>query len=494
MRYDDDVPAHNPLFDYDVLARAVAELLCTADNEAARVIALHGPWGSGKTTILLAIERELRGMLQDRAAILLFNAWKFDDRGTLSRALILSVVGELRTIVTNDDERQKLDELEESLYHALAVEERGPLTINWKSVVTELIALVLSLVKLDFVAAAVRQTFGKFSRLLLWGTDSKKEKDEKSPIVGEERIEKIGRILEQTTVKRNVVEVRSTEQFLSRFRDLITTLGSHQRKLFVLIDDLDRCLPENALQVFESIRLFLDATGCGYVVAVDREVIRRGLRLRYDKTGPTLFVNPDEYIEKTVSVSLDLPRLSRRDVMNMMVAYELSLTVGDQALIMAGVGMNPRRIKRYLNTLSLQFRIAEIARDKHVPISPALSTQASADRSIFIKVSLIAYRHSGIMTAVGDDPELLARLQKVATASQNADPANAQIVIKQGIEAEKSRIQELLSEESFWNVMRCDPDLNSRAATLPLLINWFRVEQAEDRDGAEDKQKHAVAS
>jgi hypothetical protein len=43
--------------------------------------------------------------------------------------------------------------------------------------------------------------------------------------------------------------------------------------------------PETALEVFEEIKLFLDAPECVYIVALDREAIRRGLAIRYREAG-----------------------------------------------------------------------------------------------------------------------------------------------------------------------------------------------------------------
>src|SRR3954452_21894872 len=119
MTYFDDLPAIKPDFEFPIVARAVAELLLE-DYQAARVVAIHGPWGSGKTTLMTAIGTDLKAALGENAAILTFNAWKFDDRGALSRSLILSIVGELREQPLDEQQKKRLDELEESLYHAFS--------------------------------------------------------------------------------------------------------------------------------------------------------------------------------------------------------------------------------------------------------------------------------------------------------------------------------------------------------------------------------------
>src|SRR5206468_10942273 len=41
------------------------------------------------------------------------------------------------------------------------------------------------------------------------------------------------------------------------------------RRIVVFVDDLDRCLPESALQVLESMKLFFDLDGFVFVVGLD---------------------------------------------------------------------------------------------------------------------------------------------------------------------------------------------------------------------------------
>ncbi|HIQ14053.1 MAG TPA: hypothetical protein EYH38_00580, partial [Leucothrix sp.] len=57
--------------------------------------------------------------------------------------------------------------------------------------------------------------------------------------------------------------------------------GSKKLNLLFLIDDIDRCLPEKAVEMLESIKLFLDVEGCAFVLAVDDEVVERGIVHRY---------------------------------------------------------------------------------------------------------------------------------------------------------------------------------------------------------------------
>lgn len=53
------------------------------------------------------------------------------------------------------------------------------------------------------------------------------------------------------------------------------------RRIVVFVDDLDRCFPESALQVLESMKLFFDLRGFVFVVGLDKEVVQHVIDLKY---------------------------------------------------------------------------------------------------------------------------------------------------------------------------------------------------------------------
>lgn len=481
--YMEDIPADAPEFNYDLVAEALVPLL-SQKSTGATVVGIHGPWGAGKTTLMRAIERKLRAKFDDRQNVFVqFNAWKYQERQALWRALILRVLGELRG---RGADPKKLEELEASLYRSFAVEEKGEWKLNWRTLVVEVFGILLSVVKLDFVADAVRASTGFFGRLLL-GSGGKKE--EGGAALDEKRVEKLASVLERTTVERQVVQVQSIEQFLEKFAGLIEPAAGGGRRVFVFIDDLDRCLPESALEIFEAIKLFLDAPGCGYVVALDRDVIRKGLAVRYAQQakdgGGGLFVDPDEYIEKTISVSYDLPRLSAADARAIIRKFDLpaGIKLNDQheQLILRALGPNPRRVKRFMNTLSVQLRLARLAKDAGEPIDEALVSFAADESpkrfSYFLKLALLSYKYSGLFSLALKDPALLRRLQVLSNTywrDAKSDEAAARRARNEGLTNEPALLLGLRTEEEFWELMAEGPSVLDDFELTSGLLSWFR--------------------
>ena len=55
------------------------------------------------------------------------------------------------------------------------------------------------------------------------------------------------------------------------------------RRIVVFIDDLDRCLPNSALEVLESMKLFFDLQGFVFVVGLDRNVVQQCIDSKYGR-------------------------------------------------------------------------------------------------------------------------------------------------------------------------------------------------------------------
>jgi predicted KAP-like P-loop ATPase len=96
------------------------------------------------------------------------------------------------------------------------------------------------------------------------------------------------------------IEIKST---LRRdFEDLIGKCLQDRERLVVFIDDLDRCLPEKTIEILEVIKLFLDVPKCIFVIGVEKEVIEKGIEVRYKSKEQKIPISGQDYIEKIIHV------------------------------------------------------------------------------------------------------------------------------------------------------------------------------------------------
>src|SRR5579884_16472 len=158
-----------------------------------------------------------------------------------------------------------------------------------------------------------------------------------------------------------VEHIAFVDEFTEEFRQTIHLLAP--KPLVVIIDDLDRCLPEKAIQVLEAIKVFLDFDRCVFLLALDRKMVERYVAFKYKDMMELdekrfLFVQRgvffyEDYLEKIIQMSIAVPHMGEDDI----EGFIERLNVNDEdidikfcASIFRTLSPNPRKIKRALKT------------------------------------------------------------------------------------------------------------------------------------------------
>ena len=81
--------------------------------------------------------------------------------------------------------------------------------------------------------------------------------------------------------------------------------------LVVLIDDLDRCLPETAISTLEAIRLLLFMDHTAFVIAADEAMIKHAVKRHFQGVDDSLVTN---YFDKLIQVPIRVPQLGVQEV------------------------------------------------------------------------------------------------------------------------------------------------------------------------------------
>lgn len=181
------------------------------------------------------------------------------------------------------------------------------------------------------------------------------------------------------------------------------------RRLAVLIDDLDRCGPDGALQVLSMANLFLDVEGCLCVAAVDYERMAAAWESRYrGRQGAGAF--GWRYMEKLFQVRVEVPA-PNMDYVAEYVGRVTGSGDGDvDRLVAELVGGNPRAIKRMHNMVCHRARVLW-RHERAAGISALLWTALDAGPagvSAGHLHSALAARGSSLgslLAAAGGDPE-----------------------------------------------------------------------------------------
>ncbi len=99
------------------------------------------------------------------------------------------------------------------------------------------------------------------------------------------------------------------------FQDLIqlARTANQNRRLVFLIDNLDRCSPENVVRLLESIKNFLYDPNCIWVFAMDSGVIASYIDRKYEGTK----MDGNSYLDKIILEQFHIPPVSGKDMMKL---------------------------------------------------------------------------------------------------------------------------------------------------------------------------------
>ena len=83
--------------------------------------------------------------------------------------------------------------------------------------------------------------------------------------------------------------------------------------MVVLIDDLDRCLPDVTISTLEAVRLFMFTEKTAFVIAADESMIRYAVKKHFPDVINENKINAgdtfaDKYLEKLIQVPLEYQR------------------------------------------------------------------------------------------------------------------------------------------------------------------------------------------
>lgn len=250
---------------------------------------------------------------------------------------------------------------------------------------------------------------------------------------------------------------------------IVDTRNPYQRVVF-FVDDLDRINPSDAVEVLESLKNIFDLNHCIFVLAIDYEVVVKGLESKF---GPKTDDNEREFrsfFDKIIQVPFTMP-VGSYDIDSFLkqklagLGMELSNEHLDQYLqvVKHSVGYNPRSLKRFINSFSLlnTIRRADLESDQE--------NQRDEQRIALMLFSLLGIQitYPSIFRAISINPEYKSWNQAQA-AKWNLDMAV--INEKVALYGENELVDEEW-EKVAWGLCQTDAFLKSRAFSILELLN-----------------------
>jgi hypothetical protein len=366
------------LLGFDYLVDSL-EVVLTQPGLLPLTVGVLGDWGSGKTS-LLQMAQERLGSTEGYVTVF-FSPWRYEAYEDVKAALMGMILTRLEAEIPDTEvEKKKLL----SRLQGMAARMRAASGAVGKSLAAAGLAYGAVHVGLppDMAApAATALTAGAAAA------------EQTPPAMGDDPVP-------------NVED--SVTRFRTEFKGLLDSLDG-VKAVVVFIDDLDRCLDETVIYVFEAIRLFLQVSLTAFVLAANREIVQAAIDRRYPAARPDGPALGKDYLEKIVQVEITVPPLSEAEAetylnllfaqlrldggqmntirqtvaerrrqgqfavaMNYGIAKGALTSVSDELAadftianriaptLSRGLRGNPRQLKRFLNTMLLRLRTAKL--------------------------------------------------------------------------------------------------------------------------------------
>lgn len=337
-----DRPSDKPSEDFTGYAAALAALVNSgekATDNTPLTIGIFAPWGSGKSTLLKALRNRIQESdRKNRCIIVNFNAWHQENNQQLAASMLYSMgnaVAENGKTSTASDEDTKDKDFHNRLETLLT--STGQLIT--KSVITTL--------KKGNFTFQMPFSLGAFS---FSANDS-----EDSSMTDDQSVDPLIRGL----------NVSSSDQLSKNLDAISSLLNENNKRLIVMIDDLDRCNSKELVQAVETISMLSDRSGMVFILALDHNQIIKALKHEYGNQ-----MDGEKYLEKIIQIPFWIPSngLANKDEENNPIKELIgtdweklekdnwindNLTEGIRFIVQGPLRSNPRQTKRFLNTFLL---------------------------------------------------------------------------------------------------------------------------------------------
>ncbi len=282
-------------------------------------IGVFGEWGMGKTSLMKLVAANLDE--SDDVITVWFNAWQYDQ----DEIPIIPLVGTiLQKIEKNKSFRAKLSDGGEALLKALRSVAYG---FSGKA---------------EFSIPGVAK---------LQASVSPKEMIDRSEALTPDP-------LLERSLYGNAFEALDSVELPANMR------------VVVLIDDLDRCFPDRAVKLLETIKLVLSQRGFVFILGVARNVIEGHLAHRYENQLGISGSHGKSYLDKMIQLAFPIPP-HRGQMKGLAQSILESVDENSKAALSATVpllaehlGENPRSLIRFVNNLLIDTEVTRASGEK----------------------------------------------------------------------------------------------------------------------------------
>lgn len=302
-----DIESKVDYLNFKIMADPVASMIKQSGIKPIS-IGVSGNWGAGKSSMVQMIADSLKtGDKGEKYLIIDFNAWLYQGYEDARLALLQQVADKLGDLI--NEKKTVCTKFKEFLSR-----------VNWFKLTIASLPVIAKAAIGTLALGPVGGMAGSLAALL--GKLGEKAKS----IQPESCAKQISNLKEYWKEAADKSMPKEIEALRKSFAE---TLKELDVILVVVVDDLDRCLPDIALSTLEAMRLLLMVERTVFIIAADETMIRQAVRIRYGQES----IDTDRetsYFDKLVQVPVYVPRPGPNEVKCyiMMLLAEMAVQQG----------------------------------------------------------------------------------------------------------------------------------------------------------------------
>ena len=233
---DLEIPKDNPFANCKLNREKEGEFLTNVITKVSGnyTLAINDQWGRGKTTFVRMWEASLK---QEGYQTIYLNAWEND---IVSEPLVC-ILGEILPLITDNSLKEKL------------LEHSTPLFKNWKKLVPEIVKA--------------------FAMLL-------------SPAIGDLSKEATDSLINapEDSLRKEIEGYKEQQTEILQFKQNLAECiqkKCEKKPLIFIVDELDRCRPDYAVDLLEKVKHFFSVEGIVFVLSIDKDQLVSSIKGRY---------------------------------------------------------------------------------------------------------------------------------------------------------------------------------------------------------------------
>lgn len=302
-----DNAATSDFLNFSVLAKVIAGTI-RRNGDRPLSIGISGAWGVGKSTTLELLAKELLDE-EAKPIIVRFQPWRHQTQDNVRAAFAECIA---RSLESEEDIPTEIRK------KARSILKRANLIRIAGYGLGGALTLATGMPIGGFFSRGADALSGMFDGEIT------KEDMGKAVDFGKEAAQTVSNLFPEGEQAQSPYE--NIERICEDFESALCELD---RRLIVLIDDLDRCLPNTTIEALEAMRLYFFVPRTVFVVAADEEMLRLAVRKHFEVSQQTLDeTHLQSYYDKLIQLPFRIPSLTVQDVIVYMTLLVLEQQSG----------------------------------------------------------------------------------------------------------------------------------------------------------------------